>query len=95
MTNKKIQKISRRIIKKIVRQDWMSHVPGWSPGTHGTTYEPVEPPAATAAKAPGYQTAMRSRKSLVNYEIYIHIKVSHHGPLAQLFAPAAKRSSAS
>ena len=50
-------------------QDWMSHVPGWSPGTHGTTYEP---PAATAAKAPGYQTTMRSRRTLVNCEIYTH-----------------------
>ena len=51
--------------------------------------------AATAAKAPGYQTTMRSRKTLVNYDIYIHTQVSRHGPLARHFAPAAKRSSAS
>ena len=66
---KNIKKISRRILKKIVRKIGCLPVPGWSPGTHGTTYEP---PAATAAKAPGYQTTMRSRRTLVNCEIYIH-----------------------
>ena len=65
--NQKNQKISRRIIKKIVRKIGFRTFLGWSPGKHETTYEP---PATTAAKAPGYEKSTQSRRIILNCDIY-------------------------
>ena len=57
--------LSRKLYARLdFARFWVGH-----PGKHETTYEP---PATTAAKAPGYEKSTQSRRIILNCDIYIN-----------------------